>query len=140
MPEQPKTVLGFDFGTHWIGVAVGQTASATASPLKPVAVINGKPDWQAISGLIDEWRPQRLVVGFPLKMDDSDTDMTQPCKRFSRQLEGRYAIPTDLIDERLTTREAWQLSEDHAHKKLSKPQLDSVAAVLITETWLHDRH
>lgn len=139
MPEQVQTVLGFDYGSHWIGVAVGQSTTATASPLKPVVVKNGKPDWANIEKLIDEWKPQRLIVGYPLKMNSDDTDMTQPAGRFARQLDGRFHIATDLVDERLTTREAWQIIEQHSQKKISKPQLDSVAAVLITETWLHSQ-
>lgn len=139
MPEQNLTVLGFDFGSHWIGMAVGQSTTASASPLKPIAVINGKPDWIGIEKLIDEWKPQRLIVGYPLKMNNDNTDMTKPASRFARQLAGRFHIAADLIDERLTTREAWQIIEQHSHKKISKPQLDSVAAVLITETWLNSQ-
>ncbi len=137
MPES-LTVLGFDPGTHWIGSAVGQTRTATASPLQPVAVIANQPDWPSIARLIDEWRPDRLIVGYPRRLDDSPTDMTARAARFCRQLQGRFGIRCELIDERLTTREAWQIVEEHAQGRQSKPQIDSVAAVLITETWLHE--
>lgn len=137
MPETALTVLGFDVGSHWIGTAVGQTASATASPLQPVRVINNKPDWVLIGKLINEWQPQRLIVGYPLKMNDHATDMTTTAARFSRQLEGRFKLPSELIDERLTTREAWQIVENSSTRHTAKPDIDSIAAVLITETWLH---
>ena len=137
MPD--LTVLGFDVGSHWIGVAVGQTATATASPLQAIAVRNNRPDWAGIQRHIDEWRPQRLIVGLPRKMDGEDTDMTRPVLRFSRQLEGRFQLPCELIDERLTTREAWQIVEQQAHSRLSKPDIDNIAAVLITETWLNSQ-
>lgn len=137
MPENNVTALGFDFGTSWIGVAVGQSTTRTASPLKPIRNIHNKPDWRRIEELISEWRPNRLIVGLPLKMNDENTDVTEQAQRFCRQLEGRFRIKTELIDERLTTREAWQIVQQKASKRVSKPDIDSIAAVLITETWLH---
>ena len=63
--------------------------------------------------------------------------MTDKASRFSRQLQGRYQIGTELIDERLTTREAYLIAIDSGTHK-SKPEIDSLAAVLITETWLRE--
>ncbi len=136
MPEQ-LTVLGFDFGTSWIGTAVGQTHTKTASPLQPVRVINSTPDWEAIANLIDTWQPTRLVVGLPTTMDDQKHEITRKAEGFSGQLHGRFHIKTELVDERLTTREAWQIVENQAHRHIDKPEMDSIAAVLITETWLN---
>ena len=68
MPEAARpegTLLGFDFGLRRIGVAVGQTATGTASALRTVSH-STQPDWQAISQLVKEWRPAGLVVGLPL--------------------------------------------------------------------------
>ena len=133
MPETAITVVGFDFGSYWIGIAVGQTLTGQATPLP--AVRNG--DWQAISRLIDEWRPDQLVVGLPLSMDGDDQEMTARTKRFGRQLEGRYGITTCMVDERLTTREAYQIAM-HKGEQHSKMQIDSLAAALITESWLEN--
>lgn len=135
MPDQ-FTVLGFDFGTSWIGTAVGQTQTGTASPLQPVRVINKKPDWHSIAKIIDTWQPTRLIVGLPDNTFDEESKMPDLASRFSRQLEGRFHIKTELINEHLTTREAWQILEEKAHKHVSKPEIDSIAAVLIAETWL----
>lgn len=136
MPES-ISVIGFDFGSAWIGSAIGQTQTGTASPLKPLRVINNKPDWNGIKALIDEWAPDRLIVGLPKHMDDRSHQMTQKANRFARQLEGRFQLPTELIDERLTTREAWLIIEELASQRLNKPDIDCIAAVLITETWLN---
>ncbi|WP_246345213.1 Holliday junction resolvase RuvX [endosymbiont of Lamellibrachia barhami] len=76
-------VLGFDYGTRKIGVAVGQTITATATALETLLPVKNKPDWQRISQLIDEWRPDALIVGLPLNVDDTETDATAPAKRFS---------------------------------------------------------
>ncbi len=134
MPEPVETVIGFDFGNHWIGVAVGQTLTGQARPLSAVR----RGDWRRIEALLAEWRPQRIVVGLPLNLAGERQAMTARAERFGRQLEGRFGIPSELIDERLTTREAWQLALERADKK-SKPEIDSLAAMLITETWLHEQ-
>ncbi|MBT3725476.1 MAG: Holliday junction resolvase RuvX [Gammaproteobacteria bacterium] len=132
-------VIGFDFGTSWIGTAIGQTLTNTASPLQGVRVINNKPDWQSIEKIIKTWQPEKLIVGLPTSMRDIESPMTEKAKRFSRQLEGRFHIKTELVDERLTTREAWQIVEESAHKKVEKEDIDCIAAVLITETWLNQQ-
>lgn len=136
MPEDNITVIGFDFGSFWIGSATGQTYTGTASPLEAIRAHHFKPDWPHIEKLIKTWQPTRLVVGLPTTMDDQEHEMTRQARRFSRQLEGRFHIKTELIDERLTTREAWQIIEQQASKKHNKQSVDCIAAVLITETWL----
>ena len=56
MPEAPiETVIGFDYGTSWIGVAVGQTLTAQARPLAAIKSFKQSPDWEAISRLLNEW-------------------------------------------------------------------------------------
>jgi len=139
MSPADLTVLGFDVGSHWTGVAVGQTRTGTASPLQPLRLRNGKPDWTRIEALIREWQPQRLVVGLPTGMDGSPHRMTETARRFARQLEGRFHLPVEFADERLTTREAWQIAESRGSRHLDKPDIDGIAAVLITETWLSSR-
>ena len=106
MPEDLTTVVGFDFGSRWIGVAVGQTLTRQATPLTTLKA----NDWKSIKRLLDEWKPQRLVVGLPLSMSGEDQEMTASAKRFGRQLEGRFGISTVMVDERLTTREAYQIA------------------------------
>jgi len=138
MPEAPiDTVIGFDYGTNWIGIAVGQTLTAQARPLTAIKSFKHSPDWEAISLLISEWKPQKLIVGLPTS-DYSETKyMTDKASRFSRQLHGRFHIDTELIDERLTTREAYTIAIDSGSRK-TKQEIDSLSAVLITETWLRE--
>ena len=56
------TLLAFDYGTRKIGVAVGQTLTGTATPLETLQLVNQQPNWARIGHLIDEWRPEALVV------------------------------------------------------------------------------
>jgi putative Holliday junction resolvase len=133
MPEPLQTVIGFDFGSHWIGVAIGQTLTGQARPLDAVK----NKDWKSIQKLIDQWQPQRLVVGLPMSMLGEQQEMTASARRFGRQLEGRFGIETTMIDERLTTREAYQIAIENQCKK-TKQEIDSMAAALITESWLQN--
>ena len=122
-----ELIIGFDFGTSKIGVAVGQKITASATPIGKVRATNGLPDWSQLDRIVDEWQPCLFVVGLPLNMDDSKNDITRAAERFAKRLVGRYKIPFEMIDERLSTFEARQ---DQAQ------DVDATAARLILETWL----
>ncbi len=129
----PDTLLGFDYGTHKIGVAVGQELTGTATPLTVLGRVQNRPDWEGIARLIDEWQPHALVVGLPIGPDEKETPMTQAARKFARQLEGRFGLPVHLADERLTSREAWSRIGGIATRDVTR--IDSMAAKLILETW-----
>lgn len=129
------TLLGFDYGPRKIGVAVGQTLTASASPLTTLRVRNGRPDWEAIGRMIAEWRPQEIVVGIPYHMDDTEAEPAKGARRFAHQIEGRYHLPVRLVDERLTSREA---RDRLGRRAVSREAVDAMAAKLIVETWLSE--
>jgi putative Holliday junction resolvase len=135
MESSIDTVIGFDFGTVWTGIAIGLTLTAQARPLSAIKSINQKPNWQSIGSLLEEWQPQRLIVGLPSSMIHDNHPMTEKVRKFSRQLEGRFKIPVELIDERLTTREAYVIAIESNQRK-TKQEVDSIAAMLIAESWL----
>ena len=134
------TYLGFDFGNKKIGVAVGQTTTATASPLQTMRSIKQNPDWQIISKLIMEWQPIGLVVGISRQEDGSDNLITPRMLKFCRQLEGRYRLPVYQQDEAFSTFEAKQLLFDEVSVSASKlwEVQDQLAAQLILQSWLND--
>ena len=127
------TLLGFDYGTKRIGVAVGQTLLQSATPLTSLLSRNHKPVWVGVTRLIPEWRPIELVVGLPFDLDDTESEVAGKAKRFARQLHGRYHLPVHMIDERLTSREAATILRT---QDKSDGRLDVMAAALILETWL----
>lgn len=135
--EQIATVVGFDFGTRKIGAAAGQSLTGSAIPLAAVRQHDNRPDWDAIATLIEEWRPDTLVVGLPLNMDGSESDLSRRARRFARQLEGRFQRPVCLVDERLSTREARERLGERARKG-PDPRVDSIAAVLIIESYFNE--
>jgi len=137
MPDkQALTLLGFDFGEKRIGIAVGQTLTGSVNPLTTLAAINQKPDWDGIGALIEEWRPALLIVGLPLHMDGSEQELTQRAKRFGNQLKGRYNLPVEWVDERLSSDEAERLLREQGKKRSNKADIDKLAAALILQSWL----
>ena len=131
------TLLGFDFGTKSIGVAVGQTVTHTASALSAIKAKEGIPDWAVIERLIKEWQPQQLIVGLPLNMDGTEQPLTQRARKFGNRLHGRFGLPVQFQDERLTSTAAReQLFDAGGFRKLDKGKVDSTAALLIVEDYL----
>ena len=122
-----ELIMGFDFGTSKIGIAVGQKITASASPISVVKAKDGKPNWSQLDKVIGEWQPCLFVVGLPLNMDDSENVMTNAAVRFAKRLNGRYGIPFEMVDERLSTFEA---------KQDTLEDIDATSASLILETWL----
>lgn len=135
-----ETIIAIDFGLHNIGVAVGNTLSLTSRPLTIVQARDGVPDWDALSSIFDEWRPDRILVGNPLNMDDSESDMGRQAARFARRIEGRFGLTVTLVDERLSSREAKAnaLTAGHRGDFASIP-VDDEAAAIILATWLHQQ-
>lgn len=131
-----RTLLGFDFGTKRIGIAIAQEIIGTANPLKTITAIKHKPDWDSISKIIKEWQPDLLVVGLPLHMDGSEQPMTQAARRFSNQLNGRYQIPVALMDERLSSHEAESILNEQTGSFQDKAQIDMISAQLILQSWM----
>ena len=128
--------LGFDFGLSRIGIASGQTVTGTASPLDVVRAKQGKPDWDHLDRLIREWTPTALIVGLPLNMDGTDNPITTAARKFSNRLHGRYHLPCHLVDERLTTREARELTHQGGREIAFDGSLDTAAACIILQQYL----
>jgi putative Holliday junction resolvase len=134
MSKGPRTLLGFDFGTRRIGVAVGQELTRTATALVTLTSRDGGPDWAAISRLIEEWQPAALVVGLPLNLDGSESESSRLARRFGNRLAGRYNLPVFTADERLSSSEAEALLADQG--RFDKADIDKLAAQLILQGWL----
>ncbi len=106
MSAAGETLLAFDFGTRRVGVAIGNTLTGTGRALEIVAAERNDLRFGRIGELIDEWHPERLIVGRPLHPDGATHEGTARAERFARQLHGRFARPVELVDERYSTVEA----------------------------------
>ena len=145
-----SSALVFDFGLKHIGVAVALSDQNFARGLATVAARDGQPQWSFLDELLNEWRPDRLVIGLPLNMDGSASPMATRAREFGQQIAERYGLAVDYVDERLSTFEALSRGPDerdrkknglesrargrtsHAHRRTSH----AIAAEMIAETWL----
>lgn len=136
-----QRVLGFDYGTRQIGVAIGQTVTGSAQPLMVLKARDGIPDWQQIASLLDEWKPDALIVGLPLNMDGTPSEMSGRAEKFARRLEGRYQLKVHCVDERLSTFEAKQSLRESRRTPSSyrDDPVDALAAALLLQTWLSEQ-
>lgn len=138
--DRVKRVLAFDYGLKQIGVAVGNSLTGTTQPLTVLRARDGQPDWQVLADLISEWQPELLVVGDPINMDGSDSELALRARRFARRLEGRFGMACEMMDERLTSREVKSAQRDAGHRGDYRQQpIDSLAAELILRDWLGAR-
>jgi putative Holliday junction resolvase len=113
-------LLAFDFGTRHVGVAIGNTVSADARPLSVIEHRSNDQLFAAIGLLLEQWQPDRLVVGVPRHPDGAPHEMTGRSERFARQLEGRFARPVARVDERYTSTEADTIEgESRRHRAAS---------------------
>lgn len=134
-----RLVLAFDYGTRRIGVAVGNEMLGSATALAPLPARNGIPEWQQIGQLLNEWQPDLLVVGLPLNMDGTESDMSRRARKFSNRLHGRFGKPVEVFDERGSTRAAKRIARDAGHRGNYRDDgVDGIAAQLILESFFAD--
>jgi len=103
MAASEGTILAFDFGLKRIGVAVGNTFLRQAEALSIIHAPTNDGKFADITRLIEQWQPVLCVVGLPMHPDGADNEMTQRCKRFANQLNGRFNLPAVLVDERYSS-------------------------------------
>jgi len=131
-------VLAFDFGLQRIGVALGESLLGQARPLATIEGAANAPRFAAIARLIEQWKPDRLVVGLPRALDGSEHEMSARARRFARQLAGRFLLPVTLVDERLTSVEAEaRLAESGMAWQKRKKTEDAAAAQIILQDYFH---
>jgi len=138
MTTQSQQVLGFDFGTKRIGVASGQSLTQSTTELPPIKASDGTPNWQHLDALLNEWQPQALVVGIPLNMDNSISEMSRRARRFANRIQDRYQLPCFIIDERLSTLEAKEIHYARGgSNNFREESVDGIAAQLILQSWFN---
>lgn len=139
-PPKPSQYLAFDFGLKRIGVAFGNSLTKTASGVAVLDVQNDAQRFSKIEGLIREWQPQGLVVGLPRLPDGANSELTERCMRFARQLEGRFSLPCAMVDERYTS----AVVESSLGGKVAREQKGRVdmgsACLILEQFFLEGRH
>jgi putative Holliday junction resolvase len=132
----PRVIMAFDFGLRNIGLAIGQEITRTAHTFYSVKAENGTPRWMVLDEIVNEWEPQLFVVGDPLNMDGSISKIKEKSDNFARKISSRYSIGYELMDERLSTKEATErLKKSGAEFKESMADKHSLSAQVILEDW-----
>lgn len=138
MPDlsSPHLIMAFDFGTQKMGMAVGQSLIESANPLPLFPMKDGIPVWDDLLKIVKQYQPTLFLVGLPLNMDDSESELSARARKFARRLRHQTNIETLMVDERLTTREARdELDHYQAQGRAKKLSADSIAAALFIESW-----
>ena len=126
-------IVAFDFGIKKIGVAVGQTETNTSSPLHVIQNKDNKINWNEISILLDEWKPDLILIGKPLNMDGTDSEIMKKVDKFFQKLKSTYEAEYQYIDERLTTFEAREILKEN-----EKDFVDANAAKILIDSWFEN--
>ena len=125
-------IVAFDFGIKKIGVAVGQTETNTSSPLHVIQNKDNKINWNEISIVLDEWKPDLILIGKPLNMDGTDSEIMKKVDKFFQKLKSTYEAEYQYVDERLTTFEAREILKEN-----EKDFVDANAAKILIDQWLN---
>lgn len=135
-----STIIAFDYGLASIGIAIGQAITRTATPLKALKAVHGQPKWEEVKKILDEWKPDYLVVGLPIDVYGNEQEMSIRARKFANRLHGRFGYKVELKDERFTTTEAKSnIFAQAGYKALRKGSIDSESATLILEAWFESK-
>jgi putative Holliday junction resolvase len=137
---RPQTVLAFDFGLKRIGIACGDTLTRQAAPRGTVPAQGGAPDWKAIAREVQALAPALLVVGAPYNADGNEGPLHAAALRFAAELERRFALPVQLVDERFSSLEAneslkQRRASGERRRRVGAADIDSAAAAVILGRW-----
>ena len=132
------TLIGFDFGSRRIGVAVGETSTRIASPLGAIEGEANDARFDAIGRIVDEWHPAGFVVGLPRHADGSEHAVAKLAEKFARRLQARYGVPVAFVDETLTSADAEASLKATRTRAGRKSDVDALAAALILQSFLDE--
>ncbi len=136
-------ILGLDYGTKTVGVAISDPLLLTAQELE--TIVRKRPNalrhtLVRIQEICDEYKVEKIILGYPRNMDDSEGFRCEETLEFKKLLEKRIDIPIELLDERLTTVYADEiLEESGVAKKDRKKVIDQIAAAIILQDYLANR-
>ena len=133
-------ILGIDYGLKSAGFAVGEQITNSCSTYFSKKFKNRKELVEKIKNLISEWDISTIVIGLPLNMDNSESEMSLEIRNFSKKLEKDINIKINFVDEKLTTYEAKQIMKDlNKNKQYIEKNNHGLAAKLILDSFMRDK-
>ncbi len=133
-------ILGLDVGTKYIGIAVSDSTNQLAIPYEVYKRDGLKKDLIYFDNLVKKLNIEKVVVGYPLYLDGSESEMSRFVKKFYYKIRHRWEnIKVVLWDETLTTEEAEEIIYEMKKKSKRKEKLkDKIAAALILKSYLEN--
>jgi putative Holliday junction resolvase len=148
-------ILAIDYGRKRIGLAVSDPTRVTARPLVTLERTNRRDDLRRLRDLVREHKVKRILVGRPVHLDGTESEMAAEAARFARRVEQNLGLPVEMVEERLTSWEAQQIISSPGSSRRAKPAqvqpsgarrkrvqeaLDAVAAAVILRDYLEREH
>lgn len=133
-------VLGLDYGSKTVGVAISDPLGFTAQGLETIERPKEnklRKTLARIEQIIEEYNVEKIVLGYPLNMNNTEGPRVEATREFQVMLEKRTGLQVELQDERLTTVSAERvLMESGVRRENRKAVIDKIAAAMILQTWL----
>jgi putative Holliday junction resolvase len=102
-------ILGLDYGEKRIGVAICDELGLTAQGLPTILRKNKKHDWEILGGLVENYKVEKIVIGYPVRLDGSEGIQCEKVNRFKALLEKTFSFPVIKWPETLSTKEAEEI-------------------------------
>ena len=141
MNNTVQQIMAIDFGLKRLGVAIANTLTNNAEPIKTLHIEDVKTIPRELEQLIKEWQPHKLVMGMPYNTDGTEAKIAKQIRAFASLLSQESKIPLDYIDESFSSHEASrrlkQLRQSgERSKRVIKGDLDKISAAILLQRWL----
>lgn len=123
-------ILAIDFGLKKVGLAIGNTLTKTSMPISTIFYKSKQELFNLLEKHVTEWKPEFIIIGNPLNMDQTESEMSKLAEKFSTQFSKKFNLAVELVDERLSSFEAKEFTKDD--------NLDAMAAKLILDSWMNN--
>ena len=123
-------ILAIDFGLKKVGLAIGNTLTKTSMPISTIFYKSKQELFNLLEKHVIEWNPELIIIGNPLNMDQTESEMSKLAEKFSNQFSKKFNLAVELVDERLSSFEAKEFAKDG--------NLDAMAAKLILDSWMNN--
>ena len=133
-------VVAIDFGLKYLGIAASSLLIPRPFGITTLLAQSGKlKDWSKLEEILIEYKPHTILVGLPLNMDGSESEMSEKAKAFGASLSLRTSIPVEFVDERLSSWEVKKIEQENLKYKQKKTsKIHEKSACLIAQTWVSD--
>ncbi|MCR5703092.1 MAG: Holliday junction resolvase RuvX [Eubacterium sp.] len=137
-------ILGLDFGSKTVGVAVTDALGMTAQGVEIIRRPSPKKMRKTlarIQELVEQYDVEKIVIGYPVMLSGSEGERVEKTKEFAQLVQKRTGKEIVFQDERLTTVEAYEIMDEVGIRKEDRYlYVDQIAATIILEDYMHQQN